>query len=173
MNDLFRLLRYAAPYRARLVVAFGAMLFYALGSAYLAWMIKEVVDGLFAVQDGQTSAVGADIARGAAGIIGAQILLAYFLKGIGAYGSSFLMADVGQRVVRDLRNALHRHILGQSAAFFARPHDGTTGVARSPTTSIRSRPRFPRRWRTCRANRWPSSGTHSCSFTSTGGLRLS
>ena len=119
MNDLFRLLRYAAPYRGRLVVAFGAMVFYALGSAYLAWLISAVVDGLFAVQQGQSSTVGNDIARGAAGVIGGQILVAYFLKGLGAYGSSFLMADVGQRVVRDLRNALHRHILGQSAAFFA------------------------------------------------------
>ena len=30
------------------------------------------------------------------------------------------MTDVGQRVVRDLRNQLFRHILGQSAAFFSR-----------------------------------------------------
>ena len=29
------------------------------------------------------------------------------------------MTDVGQRVVRDLRNLLFRHILGQSAAFFS------------------------------------------------------
>ena len=30
------------------------------------------------------------------------------------------LTDVGQRVVRDLRNVLFRHILGQSAAFFSR-----------------------------------------------------
>src|SRR5437667_2403055 len=34
------------------------------------------------------------------------------------------MADVGQRVVMDLRNDLYRHILGQSAGFFAQ---GATG----------------------------------------------
>ena len=34
------------------------------------------------------------------------------------------MADVGQRVVMDLRNALYRHILNQSASFFAH---GATG----------------------------------------------
>src|SRR5262245_44265815 len=34
------------------------------------------------------------------------------------------MADVGQRVVMDLRNALYRHILDQSASFFAH---GATG----------------------------------------------
>ena len=43
----------------------------------------------------------------------------FLLKGIGSYVSSYLMADVGQRVVMDLRNALYRHILGQSAGFFA------------------------------------------------------
>src|SRR5216684_681402 len=50
--------------------------------------------------------------------------LAYLLKGLGSYASSYLMADVGQRVVMDLRNALYRHILDQSASFFAH---GATG----------------------------------------------
>ena len=48
----------------------------------------------------------------------------YLLKGIGSYVSSYLMADVGQRVVMDLRNALYRHILGQSAGFFAQRTTG-------------------------------------------------
>lgn len=108
------------------------MVFYAAGSSYLAWMIKEVVDGLIAVQEGQRSAIGENVAGGAAGVIGAGILIAYFFKGLGAYVSSFLMADVGQRVVRDLRNALHRHILGQSAAFFA---SRTTGQLVSRITN--------------------------------------
>jgi subfamily B ATP-binding cassette protein MsbA len=43
----------------------------------------------------------------------------YLLKGMGSYVSSYLMADVGQRVVMDLRNELYRHILDQSAGFFA------------------------------------------------------
>jgi subfamily B ATP-binding cassette protein MsbA len=47
------------------------------------------------------------------------IVIVYLLKGVGSYVSSYLMADVGQRVVMDLRNALYRHILGQSAGFFA------------------------------------------------------
>ncbi len=34
------------------------------------------------------------------------------------------MADVGQRVVMDLRNQLFRHILDQSATFFARRTSG-------------------------------------------------
>jgi subfamily B ATP-binding cassette protein MsbA len=49
----------------------------------------------------------------------AAILGFYLAKGLGAYLSGYLMTDVGQRVVRDLRNRLFRHILGQSAAFFS------------------------------------------------------
>src|SRR5204863_1262618 len=48
----------------------------------------------------------------------------YLLKGLGSYASSYLMAEVGQRVVADLRNSLFRHILDQSAGFFAH---GATG----------------------------------------------
>jgi subfamily B ATP-binding cassette protein MsbA len=48
----------------------------------------------------------------------------YLLKGVGSYLSSYLTAGVGQRVVMDLRNALYRHILGQSAGFFAQRTTG-------------------------------------------------
>ena len=48
----------------------------------------------------------------------------YLFKGLGAYFSTYLMTDVGQRVVRDLRNLLFRHILGQSAGFFSRRTSG-------------------------------------------------
>ncbi len=42
------------------------------------------------------------------------------------------MSDVGQRVVRDLRNSLHEHMVRQSAAFFARR---TTGQLLSRLTN--------------------------------------
>lgn len=64
--------------------------------------------------------------------IAVAILVVYLLKGIGAYLSSYLMTDVGQRVVRDLRNVLFRHMLGQSAAFFSQQ---TTGRLMSRLTN--------------------------------------
>ena len=64
--------------------------------------------------------------------IAIAILVVYLLKGIGSYLSSYLMTDVGQRVVRDLRNVLFRHILGQSVAFFSTQ---TTGRLMSRLTN--------------------------------------
>jgi len=110
-TTLRRLFRYATPYRGRLSWAVVGMIVYAIGSAGLAWLIKPIFDSVLPKQQ--------EVALIAWGIVGV-----YLLKGIGSYASSYLMADVGQRVVMDLRNDLYRHILGQSAGFFAH---GATG----------------------------------------------
>ena len=52
------------------------------------------------------------------------LVIVYLVKGVGAYLSAYWMTDVGQLVVRDVRNALFAHILGQSAGFFARRTSG-------------------------------------------------
>jgi subfamily B ATP-binding cassette protein MsbA len=111
VNELKRLFRYAAPYRGRMVVAFAAMLVYALGSLEIVKVIKPLYDNVLPL-------------KGSIGGVGVTLIVAFFLKGIGDYFSGYLMADVGQRVVMDLRNALFRHILGQSAAFFSRRTSG-------------------------------------------------
>jgi len=87
------------------------MIVYAIGSAGLAALIRPIFDNVLPNQ--QMVAWTAW-----------SIVAVYLLKGIGSYASSYLMADVGQRVVMDLRNALYRHILNQSAGFFAH---GATG----------------------------------------------
>ena len=110
-TTLRRLFRYSRPYRGRLVWAIAGMVIYAIGSAGLAYLIKPIFDNLLPRQENVAFTAWA-------------IVLVYLLKGIGSYVSSYLMADVGQRVVMDLRNALYRHILDQSAGFFAH---GATG----------------------------------------------
>jgi ATP-binding cassette, subfamily B, bacterial MsbA len=119
VNALLRLLRYSAPYRLRLGWAIVAMLVYAAASAGLAYLIKPILDSVLPRQE--------QVSQVAWAIVGL-----YVLKGIGGYFSDYLMADVGQRVVRDLRNRLHAHMLQQSAGFFARR---TTGQLLSRLTN--------------------------------------
>ena len=106
MTSLYRLLRYSRAYRGRLVGAGLAMAVYGAGTAGVATLIRPIFDEVLPTQHNLLP-------------ITLAILAVYFLKGLGAYLSSFLMADVGQRVVHDLRNELFRHMLGQSAAFFS------------------------------------------------------
>jgi ATP-binding cassette, subfamily B, bacterial MsbA len=119
VHALLRLLRYSAPYRLRLGWAIVAMLVYAAASAGLAYLIKPILDSVLPRQE--------HVGQVAWAIVGL-----YVLKGIGGYFSDYLMADVGQRVVRDLRNRLHAHMLQQSAGFFARR---TTGQLLSRLTN--------------------------------------
>jgi subfamily B ATP-binding cassette protein MsbA len=125
VNELRQLLREARAYRGRLTIALVAMMVYAAGNGLQAYLIKVIVDGLSALSgDTLTVTQGHFTFRITLAGIAGLILLAYFLKGVGGYASDFLMTDVGQRVVRDLRNRLFRHILGQSATFFARNTSG-------------------------------------------------
>jgi subfamily B ATP-binding cassette protein MsbA len=108
---LQRLFRYATPYRGRMAWAVVGMLVYATGTAGLPYLIKPIFNDVLPRQQ--------DVAFVAWAIVGV-----FLLKGIGSFASSYLMASVGQRVVMDIRNALYRHILDQSAGFFAH---GATG----------------------------------------------
>jgi subfamily B ATP-binding cassette protein MsbA len=94
-----------------MALALVAMVVYAAGSVGLMALIKPIFDNVLPRNE--------DLGR-----IGLLILGTYLAKGLGSYVSSFLMTDVGQRVVRDVRNSLFRHTLDQSAAFFSRRTSG-------------------------------------------------
>lgn len=111
MNPLTRLFAYSRPYRGRLAWATAGMVVYAIGSAGLAWLVKPILDKVLPNQESLALTAWA-------------IVAVYLLKGIGSYVSAYLMTDVGQRVVMDLRNELYAHMLGQSASFFAQRTSG-------------------------------------------------
>ena len=97
------------------------MTVYAAASAFVTYLIKPITDRVLPGDNGMPFSFWA-----------ALILGTYFLKGLGSYFSTYLMTDVGQRVVRDLRDELFRHTLDQSAAFFSRR---TTGQLMSRVTN--------------------------------------
>jgi ATP-binding cassette, subfamily B, bacterial MsbA len=111
VNPLPRLLAYSRPYRWRFVAAFVAMVVYAAASAGVALQIAPIIDRVLPTRQ--------DL-----GFWATLILVAYFFKGLAAYCSTYLMTDIGQQVVRDIRNQLFRHILDQSAGFFGRRTSG-------------------------------------------------
>ena len=119
MNVFLRLLEYARPYRARLLAALAAMVLYGAASAGVAALIQPIFDEVLPSRENLVP-------------IAIAILAVYLVKGVAAYLSGYLMTDVGQRVVRDIRNVLFRHILGQSVAFFS---EQTTGRLMSRITN--------------------------------------
>ena len=110
-HTLRRLFGYARPYRGRMAWAIVGMIVYAIGTAGLPYLIKPIFNDVLPRQQ--------DVS-----FVAWAIVVVFLLKGVGSFVSSYLMAGVGQRVVMDIRNALYRHILNQSAGFFAH---GATG----------------------------------------------
>ncbi len=105
------------------------MLLYAAAAAGLTTLIKPLTDGVLTHHLAPLSFWGVPMDWRAWGL---SVMAIYLAKGLGAYFSSYLMTDVGQRVVRDIRNQLFGHILDQSAGFFSRQ---TTGALMSKITN--------------------------------------
>ena len=145
MHSVVRLARLAIPHRWRFGGAVAAMGVYAAASVALVALIDPIFNdvlrpGEAAREPSQFWVIAAALAGDAAvarmrdtvgsefWIIAVMILGFGLAKGVGNYFSAFLMADVGQRLVRDLRTRLFRRTLGQSAGFFA---THTTGALMS------------------------------------------
>ncbi len=93
------------------------MVVYAAGSVGLMLIVRLIFDLLTRLETQQLPVVTANQ-------VAVALIAAFAIKGLGAYFSSYLMTEVGQRVVMDLRNRLFRHMLNQSAAFFSRRTSG-------------------------------------------------
>lgn len=87
------------------------MVIYAIAAGLLAYLIQPILDRVLPSQEGLRT-------------IAVSVVVLSFVKGIGGYASGYLMEDVGQRVVMDVRDRLYGHILGQSASFFFRHTTG-------------------------------------------------
>ena len=118
VSEFLRLLRYARPYRGRLIAAAArdARVRRGLGAARLS---------------GQADLRrGAGPSRSGSAEVTLAIVVAYLVKGLGAYFSTYLMTDVGQLVVRDVRNALFGHIARPVGELLRAPDQRPADVAR-------------------------------------------
>ena len=76
-----------------MLAALPAMVLFALASGGLAYLIQPIFDQLLPQGD-------------QVGLICGAIIGLYVVKAAGAYFSIYLLADVGQRLVHDLRSQL-------------------------------------------------------------------
>jgi subfamily B ATP-binding cassette protein MsbA len=130
MDDFRRLFPFIRPYRFSLIVSFvlliGAGLFEAVTTA-LAIPLFDKIFGSQAVPISADQRKALELLQTAVSHlpgpllvqVSIALLLLTLLKGLCLYWSNYRMSYVGQGVVTDLRNALYRHVLGQSMGFFS------------------------------------------------------
>jgi len=108
-----RLLAYLRPYWIKLVIATLLMLVISGCQALLALLVKPVLDDIFIAKD-----------AGMLKIIPLAVVGIFLVRGICDYGRYYLMADVSQRVVRNLRYKLYAHLHRLSMNFFTNTQTG-------------------------------------------------
>jgi len=115
-----RLLAYLRPYQARMVLALASMMLFGALDGAIPLLLKRIFDDIFHDHNRRMLWVLVGL------IVGLALLRAPF-----GFLQRYLSASVGLRVVRDLRNDVHRHLLTLSDSFFARHPSGDlmSGVA--------------------------------------------
>ncbi len=100
MKIYLRLLVYVKPYWKKILFAAFFAVGVSLLTALYAWLVRPVLDGIF-INKNEKLLLFVPLA----------ILGTSFLKGVCSYGQSYLMHDVGNRVIMDIRGKVYYHIL--------------------------------------------------------------
>jgi ATP-binding cassette, subfamily B, bacterial MsbA len=102
-----RLLQYARPYWGRIAVALILALAISGLEGATAWLVKPLLDDVFLRQD-----------LFMLKILPFAFIAIFFCKESARFGQSYLMAQVGQRIVMRLREEVYDHLQGMSLSFF-------------------------------------------------------
>lgn len=114
MNLYFRALKYIKPYWKRGLAAGICTIIAAGGTAYLPFVIKDMVDQVLSEKN--TTMLN---------WIVLSIIVVFVIRGIAYYGQSYLMNYVGQRVVIDIRKAVFEKLQRLSMSFYDKHKTGT------------------------------------------------
>ena len=114
MNLYFRALKYIKPYWKRGLAAGICTIIAAGGTAYLPFVIKDMVDQVLSEKN--TTMLN---------WIVLSIIVVFVIRGIAYYCQSYLMNYVGQRVIIDIRKAVFEKLQRLSMSFYDKHKTGT------------------------------------------------
>ena len=98
----------------KLLLASLCMVIVAMANGAMAFMVKPVLDDIFINQN-----------RDMLLLIPAVTILIFFLKGLGTYGSEYIMNRIGETTIRSFRNGLYDKIIELPISFIHQEKTGT------------------------------------------------
>ena len=113
MSLFRRLTLLVKPHWMLLMWAMVCMIFVAIFTSLMAFLVKPVMDEIFVEKR-------MDMLK----LLPPAILLLFIVKGAFTFGSTYLMDFVGQRIVADLRERLYAHLQSLSLSFYDRNQSG-------------------------------------------------
>jgi ATP-binding cassette, subfamily B, bacterial MsbA len=108
-----RMLKYLHPYIGKLIVAGGCMLGVAVLTASLAYLVKPALDDIFFKKNLNMLM-----------LIPVVVASVYIVKGFCDFGQYYLMAFIGQSIIRDLRKDMFCKLEEMSVGFFVKHSTG-------------------------------------------------
>lgn len=108
-----KILALVSRYWQRLLLASLCMIVVAAASGSMAFLVKPVMDDIFIKQD-----------RDMLLLIPGIAILIFFLKGLGSYGSEYLMNYIGEKIIRFFRDSLYDKITDLPISFIHREKTG-------------------------------------------------
>lgn len=114
MTLYLRILSYIKPYMHRLIFAMFCTIMAAAGNLYIPWIIKDMIDEVLADKNGTML-----------NWIAASIIAIFVVRGLFWYGQNYLMSDVGQSVIIDIRAAVFKKLQRLSVSFYDKNKTGT------------------------------------------------
>ena len=94
-------------YAKRYVLAFILMAVVAGTTALSAWIMKDIVNGIFVSKDFNQ-----------VWLISGAVIVIFVAKGLSTYWQTTIMAHIGNAIVADQQRKMYRHFLKQGADFF-------------------------------------------------------
>ena len=120
MNLYLRALKYVKAYWMRALAALICTGIASGCTAYLPWVIKDMVDQV--LRDKDTSMLN---------YIVISIVVVFIIRGVSYYGQSYLMNYVGQRVIIDIRRDVFEKLQRLSMSFYDKHKTGTINALQS------------------------------------------
>jgi subfamily B ATP-binding cassette protein MsbA len=136
-QQFLRLLKYAAPYRARIVSGILCLFLIAILNAVSVGSLQPIFDGLFGGATARSTislpppvarALGGSLERmqaflrehqiGVISFIAAILFVVFAAKGALIYVQQLLMRSVSEQVKKDIRNDVYTHLLTLSLGFY-------------------------------------------------------
>jgi subfamily B ATP-binding cassette protein MsbA len=108
-----RLLRYVVPYRKQFAIAIIGMVGYALTDTAFAALMKPMLDGSFVEQD-QTAIL----------MVPLLILGIFLVRGVAGFASTYYIAWIGWRLIKQLRAEIFSKYLTLPTAFYDQASSG-------------------------------------------------
>ncbi|MBI5845613.1 MAG: ATP-binding cassette domain-containing protein [Deltaproteobacteria bacterium] len=108
-----RLLAEVKAHWGRLALAMMSSFLMAATQVSIAYLIKNVIDDIFVKKDEEMLALMPFVVVGI-----------FLVRGIGYLGQEYFIGSVGQRIIRNLRDALYQRIMGLDLSFFQAERTG-------------------------------------------------